>query len=279
MVPVDPALDGVTEALSPHAVGLPDPVDEGLESSALDSLFGETAFVEYHEQPLFTGPPPRETAPEAGPGAELVVVPRAPKPLRAPIPRTQKILMWVAGGLAAALALVALFVLGTRMSGLFPAPAVVASPSPSPSVPAAPLVGPVEPGTYYWDRLLGGECLDPFDSAWQDRFTVVDCASPHAGQLLVRGTFDDASNEAYPGVEVLQSRMALLCSAPTIVDYAVAGTVADLQITASYAVDADDWNDGDREYFCFANRSSGQPLTGSVVLPQTVPVPTETPAP
>jgi hypothetical protein len=212
-------------------------------------------------------PPLRQGRQPAEPGQALVVVPPAPKPARAPIARTQKVLMWVAGGLAAALALVALFVLGTRIAQVAPAPAVIASPSPTPTTAPVPAVGPVAPGTYYWDQLLGGECLDPFESAWQDRYTVVECGSPHAAQLLVRGTFDDAADAAYPSVDGLQSRMALLCSAPTIVDYAAAGTVLDLQIAASFAADASDWEAGNRDYFCFANRSSGEPLTASVVLP------------
>jgi hypothetical protein len=182
----------------------------------------------------------------------------------------QKILMAVAGGLVAVLALIALFLLGTRLSNLFPPPAAVASasPSPSPSASGGPLaLGPVAPGLYPWDRLLGGECLDPFESAWQDEYTVVPCGQPHAAQLVHRGTFDDPAITAFPDAEELQKRITALCTAPTIIDYALAGTVLDLQVTASFAVDAADWDDGNRDYFCFVNRTGGEPLSASLVVP------------
>lgn len=274
--PLDPAIEGVTEALRPQPVGPPDPVDESLEASPLDALFGEAAFVAYEEAPII--PPPPRRQPAAGPGQELVAVPTAPRPPRAPIPRVQKILMGVAGGLVAALALIALFVLGTRLSSAFPPPvAASASPSPSPVATGGPLaVGPIAPGPHAWDELLGGECLDPFESAWQDEYVVVPCAGPHAAQHVLRGVFDDPSGTVYPGLDELQSRIALLCASPTVIDLAVAGTVLDLQVTASFAVDAEQWDDGDRDFFCFVDRAGGEPLTGSLAVPPAVPA---TPAP
>jgi hypothetical protein len=271
--PLDPAIEGVTEALSPQPVGLPDPVDEGVEASAIDSLFGDAAFVEYEEAPIIP-PPPTRRQPTAGPGQELVAVPVAPRPPRAPIPRVQKILMGVAGGLVAALALVALFVLGTRLAVLMPPPAVAASPSPSPSPSASggPLaIGPVAPGLHRWDELLGGECLEPFESAWQDEYTVVQCTAPHAAQHVSRGVFDDPEGTAYPRLDELQSRINLLCTSPAVIDFALAGTVLDLQVTASFAVDAEQWDDGDRDYFCFVDRAGGEPITGSLAVPPAVP--------
>ena len=263
---VDPALEGVAEALRPQPVGLPDPVDESLEASPLDALFGEAAFVVYEEAPIV--PPPPRRQPAAGPGQELVAVPMAPRRPRAPITKTQKVLMGVAGGLVATLALIALFVLGTRLSSAFPPPAVAASASPSPAPGGGPLaVGPVAPGPHAWDELLGGECLDPFENAWQDEYVVVDCTGPHAAQHVFRGVFDDPSGTVYPGVDELQSRMTPLCTSPTVIDFAVAGTVPDLQLTASFPVDAEQWDRGDRDYFCFVDRAGGEPLTGSLVVP------------
>ena len=272
---LDPSLDGVTEALAPHPIGLPDPVDEGLEASAIDSLFGDTQFREYADEPLISPLPPRASS-------ELVRLegpkPRAP---RAAIPKAQKILMWVAGALLAALALVALFAVGTRISHLFgPAPAVAVSASPRPSATPGPApLGPVLPGEYQWDALLGGECLDPYESPWQDRYTVVDCSVPHPAQMVYRGLFADAADVAYPGVEELQKRINLLCTAPTIIDYAAAATTLDIQVAASFAADAADWDDGDRTYFCFVNRSGGEPLGASIAVPQVAPVTPVTPAP
>lgn len=264
--PLDPALDGVADALAPHHVGHEDPVDEGLEASAIESLFGEEAFIEYGEQPLI---PPRDSPPPAAhPGAELVAVPIAARPSPGQLGRTQKILLWVAGGLLAALALVAFFLLGTRMA---PSPVIVASPSPSPS--AGPVVGPVPPGEYAWNALLGGECLEPFESAWQTTYVVVDCGAPHAGQLVDRGTLDDPAATPYPGVEALQARVVPLCSAPTVIDYAAAASMVDIEISASFAPDAAMWDAGQRDYFCFVHRTGAEPFTTSLAQPQVEPTP------
>lgn len=271
--PLDPAIDGVTEALNAHAVGLPDPVDEGLEASDIDSLFGDDAFREYAAG-MVPPIPPRST------GGELVRVVRDLKPERAPISTTQKALMWVAGGLVASLALVALFVLGTRLSDqLGPAPAVIVSASPTPSAtPGVFALGPVAPGDYRWDQLLGAECLDPYESPWQDSFTVVDCGVPHPAQLLYRGVLGDTPDSGYPGVEVLQARIAPLCTVPTIIDYAATSGATDIQIAASFPATEEDWAAGNRGFFCFANRTTGAPFGSSIAVPQTGP-PVPAPAP
>ena len=139
-------------------------------------------------------------------------------------------------------------------------------------------VGPVAPGEYQWDELLGGECLQPWVSAWEDRYTVVDCAVPHPAQMVFRGTFDDEAVAAYPGVEALQTRINLLCTAPTIIDYARAGAANDIQVSASFAADAADWDEGNRTFFCFVNRSGGGDFTESITIQQVPVTPTPTPA-
>ena len=65
--PLDTALEGVTEVLGAHPVGLTDPVDEGPETSAIDALFGESKFVDYDAGPAAAGPqvPPATTVPPA----------------------------------------------------------------------------------------------------------------------------------------------------------------------------------------------------------------------
>jgi hypothetical protein len=230
-------------------------------TSALDALFGENRFREYQE-----GADPSENPFVRKPE----VATRATK--AGGVGTTQKVLLWVAGGLVAAIALVALFLVGTRLPDLLgPAPAVThsASPTPSPSPSVLP-VGPVAPGTYAWDELLGGECLDPYDSPWAEEFTVVDCAAPHPAQMVFRGTFvlPDPTNEAYPGEDELQSQLALLCSAPGVINLAAAGQYADVQFQGSFPATQEQWDAGDRDYFCFVSRSSGDPLTGSVAVAQ-----------
>ena len=248
------------------------------DDSALDALFGESKFRDYEAEPAPSENPFAvrtvvvDTAVEGGPAAS------APG-----ISPSQKVLMWVAGSLVAVLALVALFLVGTRLPELLgPAPAVVMSPTitPTPTATALPL-GPVDPGVYRWDELLGGECLDPYDGPWDEEFTVVDCAGSHPAQLATRGTFgaDDGLLTPYPGIEALESQLNLLCTAPTVVDYAKANAYTDIQFEASFAVTSDDWVAGHRDYYCFLSRSSGGQLEGSIAMPQVAPTPTETPAP
>jgi hypothetical protein len=193
----------------------------------------------------------------------------------------QKVLVGVAAALVAALALAGLFFIGTQLSETPPAAQATkpptAAPTPVPSAPAeAPAspvaaLGPVAPGVYEWKELLGTECLEPFVSAWESEYTVVDCGTPHGGQLVYRGRFDDSAIDAFPGLEALQARMNLLCSSPENIDYAAASQFDDIQISSSFAGTEEDWTSGNRNYFCFVSRSSGEPLTGGVAMPPRAP--------
>jgi len=244
-------------------------------TSSVDALFGESQFREYQTGSLAVAKPASE---------------RTPRALRAPIPRSQKALFWIAGSLAALLVLVGLFFLGTKLPRPSSAPAAAttptasAKPSPSPTPTVLP-VGPLAVGSYKWDRLLGGECLGPFTSPWAEKFTVVDCGAPHPAQMVARGVFaetppaaTDPSAQAtpavggpasaYPGAEALQAQINLLCTTPGVIDFAAAGAYSDIQILGSYPVTAKQWADGERSYFCFVTRSSGEPITGSVAVPK-----------
>jgi hypothetical protein len=64
-----------------------------------------------------------------------------------------------------------------------------------------------------------------------------------------------------------------------VIDYAAAGSINDLQVAASFAADAEEWDAGNRSYSCFVSRAGGEPLTASVGVPQVVPAPVATPAP
>jgi hypothetical protein len=269
--------DEPTQALVPAPLRPPGEPEPG---SALDSLFGESAFREYEST---LGPDP-SNAPFAGRSRskELVHVPGDGTP---PPPRgfgtPQKILAGVGGGLLAVIALIALFLLGTRLPDLLgPAPAVATpTPTPTPTLTALP-IGPVDPGTYDWDELLGGECLEPYDTvagAWAEEYTVVDCAEPHGAQMVFRAWYPaeidpldpeaEPERPAFPGVDELDAQISLLCSAPGVVDLAAAGAYSDAQIQGSYPVTEEQW-DADPSYYCFVSRSSGEPLTGSVAIPR-----------
>jgi hypothetical protein len=259
--PVDPDFGGATEVLGAETLGIPDPTDESRAPTALDSLFGADQFIEPAEAPLVsrTTVLPRQTAPrESGDAPRSGITP------------TQKTLLWVAGVLVGVLALLALFLLGTRLSDAFgPAPALATpSPTPTPStVPTAAPTGPVEPGDHRWDDLLGGECLEPYESAWAEQFTVVDCATPHTAQMVFRGAFPEPVGSGYPGFDELQSRINLLCTAPTVIDYAAAGAFPDIQMAATVPMD-EEWAQGSRHFYCFATRASAEPLSVSIAVPQ-----------
>jgi hypothetical protein len=196
--------------------------------------------------------------------------------------RTHPALIWTAVGLLAVTTLVLAFLIGTKLSGPSRASAI-ASPSTTPSTVPVPTrtaaaVGPASIGSHRWDELRGGECIDPFTTPFAENFTVVDCGAAHAAQLLRRGTFPaggapaatsgtstpSPSVEDYPGLAALQSQIALLCDAPGVIDLAAAGAYRDIQFQASYAATAAEWKGGQHDYFCFVNRSSAQPITGSL---------------
>jgi hypothetical protein len=290
-----PELPPVPPVVDAALPGIPDTPTEVFgaveDASILDDIFGETNFREYG-----SGPDPAESPFAArSVAAETVAIDTNDAPAkRLPaegLSKTQKALFWVGGSLLAVLALFALFLIGTRLSDLLgPAPAIVAptsaSPTPSPT-PTAVAIGPVEPGNHEWDELLGGECLDPYPGPWAEQFTVVDCAAPHPAQLVARGTFAEPAATAtepsappveapasvYPGAAALQAQINLLCTTPKVIDYAAAGKYTDIQFEASYPATDQQWADGDREYYCFVSRKSGEPITGTVAVPQAAPAP------
>lgn len=254
--------------------GAAPPTADGAPESALDALFAEDRFREYAD-----GPDPSESPFAArSRSTDLVAVDGAvPPPPRRRLPRA---LLWAGGGVLAVLALVLLFLIGTRLPDLLgPAPAVVApSASPSPTPTALP-VGPVPPGDYRWNELLGGECLAEFTDAWQDEYVVVDCDEAHPAQLVLRAWFPPAvpdpdnpvvgkPTDPFPGVEAIEAQITLLCQAPGVVDLAAAGDYLDVVTSASYPLTAEEW-DEDPSYYCFVSRSSGEPLTGSLAPART----------
>ena len=181
--------------------------------------------------------------------------------------RTVRILAWVAGGLVAALVLVGLFFLGTQLSG---GGGEASAPSETPTPTETPVAAPTAPqpaGVHPWNTLFGGECLDPFESAWAEEFTVVDCAAPHAAQLVYRGQLQGDEAAPFPGEAEIASQMNLLCTAPGVIDVAAVAGVEDLQVQAAFPVTEEQWTSGERSYYCFANRAGGEPLTASIAGP------------
>ncbi|PPF09611.1 septum formation family protein, partial [Rathayibacter rathayi] len=143
------------------------------------------------------------------------------------------------------------------------APAVSDTPADSTPGPTAslPTVGPLPAGTWAWNALLGGECMQPFDSVWAEEFTVVDCATAHSAQLVATAELTDA---AFPGQEALAVTVSSLCQAQGVVNIAAAETYGDVQVAGAFPVTQEQWDAGERSYYCFVNRAGGGELTGSL---------------
>ncbi len=247
---------------------------------------------------------PWDAGSPAGPGVAPIraagpVQPAAPAPMAVPPadPRQRRkvALLLTALAVIAVLVLGALFFLGMRLASQpaagpaaeataepTPTPTPTPTPSPTPSEtptptptptedPGTAAAGPVAPGVHAWDDLRGGECLDPYASPWEEEFTVVDCANPHPAQLVHRGGFPTDAPD-YPGEQAIQPQLSLLCSAPTVIDTAAAAPYTDLQVQGAYPATAEQWDAGQRDIFCFVSRTSGEPLTGSIAVPQAPPV-------
>ena len=134
-------------------------------------------------------------------------------------------------------------------------------------MPASPPTAPQPAGVHAWNTLFGTECIDPFTSAWAEEFTVVDCAAPHNAQLVYRGQLPGDATAPFPGEAEIASQMNLLCTATGVIDPATVGGIDDLQVQAAFPVTEEQWTAGERNYYCFANRAGGEPLTGSIAGP------------
>ena len=215
--------------------------------------------------------PPSSTDPTGPSGPAGPAGPRGGKP--SDRKRTNRILIWVAAGLVLVLVLVGLFFLGTRLPAIFgaaatPTPTAAATKTPTPTpTPTPEVTGPAAAGEHPWDQLGGGECVDPFTGPWAETFTVVDCAAPHAAQLVYRGSFGGDATTPFPGEEALASQINVLCSAPGVIDMAAAGAFPGLQLQGSYPVTEEQWTSTQRYYYCFVSRADGQPITASIAGP------------
>ncbi|MCW4385552.1 septum formation family protein [Salinibacterium sp. SYSU T00001] len=171
---------------------------------------------------------------------------------------SQRVLVGVAGGALLAVMLVGLYTFGTTLRG--PADAATAAAGGTDAAASVAL----EPGVHPWSALQGGECLDPLDTVWADEFTVVDCAEPHAAQLMHRGEVGPEVT-VYLDAEGWQGLTTTLCDAGELLDFDAASAYTDLQWQITYAGDATEWANGDRSYACFLSRASGEPIAESLL--------------
>ncbi len=153
--------------------------------------------------------------------------------------------------------------------GAFLAGGFVASPAaaPTPEVTEAPVAPTAAqlPGEYSFIELFGGECLDPFDTAWASTFSVVDCATPHSAQLVYAGDLAvDGSYLSYPGDDIVGNAAMAECSRKGVLNLAGANTYSDLLVSSAYPISAEAWDSGETRYYCFVNLSSGDPIDGDL---------------
>jgi Septum formation len=250
-----------TSPVAPATTPISDQTTE--PTSAIDSLFGDHQFQDYEEVGVLKTiqVPPTSPAPPIEP--ELV------EP-RAPLPTSQKVLMGVAAGLIAALILIGLFFLGEHL-GSAPASTTASKSTNAPSATPTPAGtgGPATPGVQQWSALQGGECIQPFSSAWAITFTVVSCTADHDAQMVFKGKLPDSSDAKYPSAPEFQKEITPLCSDSTAINYTAAASVTDLQVSFSYPPNTASWLSGDRTYYCFVDRVSGGNLPGDLSVPRS----------
>jgi hypothetical protein len=58
--------------------------------------------------------------------------------------------------------------------------------------------------------------------------------------------------------------VGVLCSLPSVLNFGQANATTDIQVSSSFPVDAAAWATGDRTYFCFVERASGESLPGDL---------------
>ncbi|QEE60333.1 hypothetical protein FVA74_01190 [Salinibacterium sp. dk2585] len=204
--------------------------------------------------PLTDAAPATGTSPTA---AGSAVAPQPSGSLWTRLGMRARVLVGVGGGAALTLLLVGLYALGTTLGG-GPDAATADGAGAEASVTA------LEPGVHPWTALQGGECLDPMDSVWAEEFTVVECDAPHAGQFLYGGQVGPEVT-VYLDAEGWQGLTTTLCDAGELLDLDAASAITDLEWQLTYAGDATEWANGDRSYGCFVSRTSGEPLTGSLL--------------
>jgi len=259
-----PQWDRPTDATSVYPTDPTDPMSAQPTdpTSAIDSLFADQQFQDYEEVGVLGAiqVPPASTTPSEA----------EPAPPREPLPTTQKVLMGVAAGLIAALILVGLFFLGEHLGSAALSPtASKGTDAPSATPTPAGTGGPAAPGVRQWASLQGGECIQPFTSAWAVNFTVVSCTADHDAEMVFKGTLPDTSEATYPTSSEFQKEITPLCSDSTAINYAVAGTVTDLQVSFSYPPNTASWLSGNRTYYCFVDRVSGGNLPGDLSVPRS----------
>lgn len=225
----------------------------------LDALFGDDKFSD--ATTALISPPVaadtirmvREPVASDAPNAEKPA--KAPKPPRVSIPGNA-VTYGIAAGVAVLLAIGG-FILGSTLGGSSVAPEPTATEE-------AGATATREPGTWAWNQLYGGECIDPFPGAWSESFEVVACDAPHEAQLVAVGDLTEGTGGSFPGVDQVAALAETACSAQGVLDLTKAGAYPNMQISTAYAPSQEQWDAGNTSYYCFVSLADAAPITGSV---------------
>lgn len=143
-------------------------------------------------------------------------------------------------------------------------------PTPTPSVVPVeeeePFVVPeldqpaAAPGVRGWGDLRGGECLESFDSPWQENFVVVPCAMEHEAEFVRASIPDSLASSPYPGDDAMREYAGALCTQWDRGDLRTGDQYADLLVVPGYTLGEEAWKTGNRLVGCFVYREGGDAL-------------------
>jgi len=234
--------------IAPVGAPQPTPSEETSGIDLIDALFSSTdtstATVPLSAFPVSPQPEPSKPIRESTPADNA---------------KLRQRLLLIVGGIVVVIVSIGAFLVG----GLTSVPAA----APTPEVTGAPVAPATTqpPGEYAFSELFGGECLNPFDTAWASTFTVVDCAAPHPAQLVYAGDLAvDGSYPSYPGDERIGSAAMAECSRKGVLNLSSAKTYSDLLVSAAYPTSSEAWDSGDKRYYCFVTLSTGVPIDGDL---------------
>jgi hypothetical protein len=267
---VDLPATALSEPDAPHVHAATPPPTLSEESSGIDQIDAlfSSATTSAPTVPIESSP--------VSPQPAMSRPTREPKP--ADQTKSRQSLVLIFGGIFVVIAAIGAFIAGGFVASPTAAPLTEVTDGPVAPTTAQP------PGEYNFSELVGGECLDPFDTAWASTFTVVDCATPHTAQLVYAGDLAiDGSYLSYPGDDSTGNAAMAECSRKGVLNMAAAKPFSDLLVSAAYPISAEVWDSGDTRYYCFVSLSSGDligvDLAGKLITQgaEATPEPTATP--